>query len=94
MDYEELKEKIEDMRKTHGDKYALYWAGYYLWKAEQEKLEEEAKKSLEEIQKSFEEHKKKEEELRFYREHPDLMPKITTPKEYGMSLNKKHKKKK
>ena len=88
MDYDELKEKIEDMCKTHGNKYALFWAAYYLWEADQEKLREDAKKSLEEIQKSFEEHKKKEEELRFYQEHPDLMPKITTPKEYGMSLKK------
>lgn len=88
MDNNEFKEKIENMRKTHGTEYALFWAAYYLWKGDQEKLLEETKKSLEEIQKSFEEHKKKEEELRFYQEHPDLMPKITTPKEYGMSLKK------
>ena len=86
MDNKELKEKIEDMSKNHGVKYAAFWAAYYLWKADQEKLEEEARKSLEEIQKSFEEHKKKEEELRFYQEHPELMPKITSPKEYGQKL--------
>jgi len=88
MDNNKFKEKLEDIREKYGMQYALFWMGYYLWKADQEKLEEEAKKSLEEIQKSFEEHKKKEEELRFYFEHPELMPKVTSPKEYGMSLKK------
>lgn len=86
MDYEELKEKIEDMCKTHGDKYALFWAAYYLYKMDEEKLREDTKKSLEKFQKDIEEQQKKQEELRFYFEHPELEPKVITPKEYGQKL--------
>jgi len=78
-----------DIKKlTDNPKFQEYLQAWQLYCAMEKKHEEDVKKMAENLQKEIEKQDALNEKLVMMREHPEWF-KVTSPKEYGMNLNKR-----
>jgi len=62
------------------------WIQY--WNAYEQKLEEDAKKMVDSLNEQLKREQETQQKLKMTFEHPEWF-KVTSPKEYGMNLNKR-----
>lgn len=80
-----MKDQDNITNKKAFNEYLLAWQ---LYCAMEKKHEEDIKKMAENLQKEIEKQDALNEKLVMMRDHPEWF-KVTSPKEYGMNLNKR-----
>jgi len=80
---------MDKERFTKDAKYRAFMLALYYWRAQEAKLEEDAKEMVEAFNRDIQKHEEEQRKLEMMREHPEWFE-VTSPKEYGMNLLKKH----
>jgi len=69
-------------------KYRAFMLAFYYWQAQEAKLEKDAQEMVEAFNRDIQKQKEEQKKLEMMREHPEWFE-TTSPKQYGMNLNKR-----
>ena len=83
---------MDNERFIKDAKYRAFMLALRFWQAQEAKLEKDAKEMVETFNRDIKKQEEEQKKLEMMREHPEWFE-ITSPKEYGIKLMNKRKRK-
>lgn len=83
---------MDNERFAKDTKYRAFMLAFRFWQVQEAKLEKDAKEMVETFNKDIQKQEEEEKKLKMMREHPEWFE-TTSPKEYGIKLMNKGKRK-